>query len=254
MSEERSEYDVVEIDLPEYEEDHSAIPDVDAEASFAENKDEIFRRNTIIAAEEDELPAYRVKYPDKIDAEEIYPQNSLVHGDTKQGNESILDKIKSFYADDPRMKFISVLCALAFIFFASAVIITSTHNSGADAGTSVNLKASEQADDTAKKAHVAASTVLTNLAITGTEIDGRTFENNGTVFIFGSNEVNAADYLGSYFTGYVYGVYDAEYGSVQYTLWSNEPIPDEYKRLLTAGEKADLAKQGIIIGCYPEID
>lgn len=46
------DYDVIEMDLPDYQEEHSAIPDVEDEISFAENKEEIYRRNRLIAAEE----------------------------------------------------------------------------------------------------------------------------------------------------------------------------------------------------------
>ena len=51
MDEERSDYDVLEIDLPAYEEDSFAIPDIPAESSFAENKEEIYRRNRLLAAD-----------------------------------------------------------------------------------------------------------------------------------------------------------------------------------------------------------
>ncbi|MDE6764053.1 MAG: hypothetical protein K2J73_10305 [Oscillospiraceae bacterium] len=45
-----------------------------------------------------------------------------------------------------------------------------------------------------------------------------------------------------------------EKGTVEYALWSAEPSPDEYKRVLTDSEQEALAKEGIIIGCYPLFD
>ena len=244
--------DIVGEKFPEYQETGFAIPDIEPEASFAENKEEIFRRNSIIAAEEKESPSYRVRYPDNIDAEEIFPGSRAVSVDKNTVQKSVLDKIKSFYAEDPRMKLITILCILAFMFFASAVIITSTRNSSDR--TSINVRAFEKAEENARHAYNAASAGLTELAINGKVTDGNTFENKGTVFVFGSSETNVADYLGNYFTGYVYGSYNSEIFTVDYALWSSETIPDEYKRMLTTEEKEALAKQGIIIGCYPEID
>ena len=43
--------DIVEMDFPAYAEDDHAIPDVPPEASFAENKEEIYRRNRLLAAD-----------------------------------------------------------------------------------------------------------------------------------------------------------------------------------------------------------
>lgn len=46
------DYDVIEMDFPEYQEEYSAIPDVEIESSFTAHKEEIYRRNRLIAAEE----------------------------------------------------------------------------------------------------------------------------------------------------------------------------------------------------------
>lgn len=46
------DYDVVEMDFPEYREEQPAIPDVENKSSFSEHKEEIYRRNRLIAAEE----------------------------------------------------------------------------------------------------------------------------------------------------------------------------------------------------------
>ncbi|MCH5193943.1 MAG: hypothetical protein J1F11_08285 [Oscillospiraceae bacterium] len=249
--EKQSDNDIVKMELPAYEEDHSAIPDVEEEASFAENRDEIFRRNMMIAAEEDQLPAQRVKYPDNMDAEEIYPQGNVlsVHDVTEQ--EGVLSKIKHIFKTDPRMTMAAALFAIVLITASAVITKTASPSGGAVA---INTKAYEKAEDTAKSVYSAASAGLVELAINNKVTGGSTFENKGTVFVFGDSEVNTADYLGNYFTGYVYGTYNPETFAVDYALWSAETIPDEYKRLLTAEEREALAKQGIIIGCYPERD
>ena len=52
MSAENSEYDVVEMDFPEYEEEFPPIGTVAAERSFSSNTIEIYRRNTELALTE----------------------------------------------------------------------------------------------------------------------------------------------------------------------------------------------------------
>lgn len=47
-----NEYDVIEMDFPGYEEEYPPFPDVTAELPFAEGKEEVYRRNRLIAAEE----------------------------------------------------------------------------------------------------------------------------------------------------------------------------------------------------------
>lgn len=251
MNDEHIDNDIVKVDLPEYEEDSFAIPDIESESSFSENKDEIYRRNRLMAAEENELPAYRVKYPDNIDAEEIYPQARTISAAVNEipEQESVLDKIKHIFRTDPRIRMAAILVALTLIT-ASAVITKTVSQAGSV--SSINAKAAEKAEETAKHAYNAASAGLVELAINDKLTDGSTFENKGTVFVFGSSEVNMADYLGNYFNGYVYGVYNKETYAVDYALWSAETIPDEYKRMLTSDEREALAKKGIIIGCYPD--
>lgn len=44
--------DIVEMDFPPYVEEYSPFPDVEADFNFEDNKEEIYRRNRIIAAKE----------------------------------------------------------------------------------------------------------------------------------------------------------------------------------------------------------
>ena len=52
MDENLKDNDIVQMDFPEYREEHSALPDVENESSFTAHKEEIYRRNRLIAAEE----------------------------------------------------------------------------------------------------------------------------------------------------------------------------------------------------------
>ena len=228
--------DIVKIDLPPYEEEQSPFPDVETEASFEENKEEIYRRNIEIAAENNS-PAYRVMYPDNMGAEEIYPQNRVSAGNKSPAK--IFDKKKNLLT--------AALCAAIVIIVAVTAFALGRNEQSLD----LNAAALSNADDKAKSMHTAASACIAELIVEGVEIEGHRFENSGTVFVFDNTENNMAELLGNSFSGYVYGVFDEENYLVEYTLWSAEPIPEEYRRKLTDSEQEALAKKGIIIGCYP---
>ena len=59
--------------LPEYEETSFPFPDVRTESSFEENKDDIYRRNMIIAAMEAKTPVLREKLPVNFGTKELFP-------------------------------------------------------------------------------------------------------------------------------------------------------------------------------------
>ncbi len=106
----------------------------------------------------------------------------------------------------------------------------------------------------AKQCYTAAVTVLTEAAIEGKELSGSILTGTGTNFDFDGTAIDVSDYLGTDFTGYIYGEFDPEAYTVMYVIRSEDPIPDEYKHPLTSQEMEELAKQGIYIGCYPECD
>lgn len=228
--------DIVKIDLPPYEEEQSPFPDVETEASFEENKEEIYRRNIELAAE-NTSPAYRVMYPDNMGAEEIYPQNRI----------SAENKAPAKISDKKKNLLTAALCAAIVIIVAVTAFALGRNEQSLD----LNAAALSNADDKAKSMHTAASACIAELIVEGVEIEGHRFENSGTVFVFDNTENNMAELLGNSFSGYVYGVFDEENYLVEYTLWSAEPIPEEYRRKLTDSEQEALAKKGIIIGCYP---
>lgn len=107
------------------------------------------------------------------------------------------------------------------------------------------------ANANAKACYVSVTTTLTQIAIKDKTVDGSYAEGEGAALTIGSETYDQSDYLGSDFNGYYYGTVDGESYMVNYMLWSEEPIPDEYKKPLTADEQEELANQGIIIGCYP---
>lgn len=228
--------DIVKIDLPPYEEEQSPFPDVETEASFEENKEEIYRRNIELAAE-NASPAYRVMYPDNMGTEEIYPQNRI------KAEKNVLFKI-----DLNKKNLLTALICAAIVIIVAVTAFSLGRN---EQTLDLNAAALANADDKAKSMHTAASACIAELIVEGVEIDGRQFENSGTVFIFGNTENNMAELLGNSFSGHVYGVFDEETYLVEYTLWSAEPIPEEYRRMLTDSEQEALSKKGIIIGCYP---
>ncbi len=107
------------------------------------------------------------------------------------------------------------------------------------------------ANSNAKQAYTAAATVITEAAINETPLSGSELTGTGAAFDFGGTAIDVSNYLGTEFTGYIYGDFNSEYYLVDYVLWSEEPIPDEYKRALTSEEQEELAEQGVYIGCYP---
>lgn len=253
--------DIVEAELPVYAEEQSAIPDVETENSFAENREEAFLRNREIAARSEGVYAYREEFPENPDAEEIYPQLKAAPEDRlpQKAADSALPirfRVTEAYAgtdgkNNIFKRFKAIHAAIIAMIAVIAIIVVSNTSLG---GASINAAAIEKADEKAKNAHTAASVGLVQLAVEGTEISGDRFENSGTVFSFGGTEVNAAEYLGNNFTGHIFGKYDAEIGAVEYALWSAEPIPEEYRRLLSDSEQETLSKKGIIIGCYPAVE
>ena len=111
--------DIVKEKLPEYQEVSFAIPDIEPESSFAENKDEIFRRNMIIAAKEARPSVPRVKYPENFDAEEIFPRDKLRQSDfpgKKKTKHGFFSKLLEMLMEHHReLKIIYLLTMVAIV-------------------------------------------------------------------------------------------------------------------------------------------
>lgn len=228
--------DIVKIDLPPYKEEYSPFPDVEAEVPFEENKEEIYRRNIELAAE-NTAPPRRLMYPENMGAEEIYPRKNI----------AAVGKSPIKIDGGKKNLLTAAVCAAIVVVVAVTAFALGRNKQALD----INAAALSKADEKAKQIHTAASASIAQMYVEGIEVNGGKFENSGTVFIFGDTESNMAELLGNSFSGYVYGVFEYKTYSVEYALWSAEPIPEEYKRKLTDSEQEALAKQGIIIGCYP---
>lgn len=228
--------DIVKIDLPPYKEEYSPFPDVEAEVPFEENKEEIYRRNIELAAE-NTAPPRRLMYPENMGAEEIYPRKNI----------AAVGKSPIKIGGGKKNLLTAAVCAAIVVIAAVTAFALGRNKQALD----INAAALSKADEKAKQIHTAASASIAQMYVEGIEVNGGKFENSGTVFIFGDTESNMAELLGNSFSGYVYGVFEYKTYSVEYALWSAEPIPEEYKRKLTDSEQEALAKQGIIIGCYP---
>lgn len=108
------------------------------------------------------------------------------------------------------------------------------------------------ANANAKSCQTAVTAMLVQAIVDDRAYSGSTVSNNGgTAFSFGGTDTDCSAYLGESFTGYAYGEFDPDSGTVDYMLWSEEPIPDGMKHLITADEQQEYAEQGIYIGCYP---
>lgn len=225
------DYDVVEIALPEYREEDSAIPDVENKSSFSEHKEEIYRRNMVIAAEEQtkllrEEEAARAAR--KAELERIYEESKPV---------------SALYVDKKSAKRISAMLIAAAAAIAAIII----NNASLDRReTDADLTA---AYEKARSASTICSAELASAIVNDVKISGNQIEGSGTDFIVGDIIIDISEDYD--WAGYVYGEFDEKDRLMNYTLWSPKPIPDEYKRQLTDIELKTLAKEGIIIGCYP---
>ena len=110
------------------------------------------------------------------------------------------------------------------------------------------------ADANAKNVFTACTTNVVQRYVEEDEnLVGGAIEGSGNDFTIGGVKVDMSDYLYDDYTGYVYGCVNEDTFAVEYTMWSEKPIPDEYKRQLTDEEQEELNKKGITIGCYPRL-
>lgn len=103
----------------------------------------------------------------------------------------------------------------------------------------------------AKTVYTALAVQLTEMAIDDETVKGSVIEGNGLDISIGGEKYDLTDYLGDEFHGYFYGECDPGTYSVNYVLWSDDPIPENYKDQISRDEQEDLADDGVYIGCYP---
>ena len=162
MNSEHSDHDVIEMELPEYEEKSFPFPDVPAGSSFAENKDEIFRRNMIIAAKEAKLNGHRIKFPDNFGAEEIFPQNKIVRRSKKPGRVSIFRRAAMLLDNSQGLKFIYSMLLVAFVVVMTILLSLTFQLRGREKTPVLDIKLSPMAETVV--------TVQYEEVVTGTEI------------------------------------------------------------------------------------
>lgn len=106
-----------------------------------------------------------------------------------------------------------------------------------------------QANANAKWVHTSSSAKAAQSYVDGNELSG-VIEGNGTDFTIGGEKFDFSNYLGTDYYGYAYG-YINEQSAVEWTIWSADPLPEEYRHQLTKEEQDSLADKKIFIGCYP---
>lgn len=124
----------------------------------------------------------------------------------------------------------------------------------------------EEANRNAKICHTVCSSMLTQLAISNVSFNSdaefETIEFGPSIddvieltwSTANSPDYDISEYLGNQYDGYAYVVFNPRTYAVHYALWSEKPIPDEYKIIEDRydTEKLDEAAQdGQIIGCCP---
>lgn len=128
-------------------------------------------------------------------------------------------------------------------------IIDEANGSGAIGGYVRSSKIS-QANANAKNVHTCCTATVVQEYVDGNEYSG-VIEGSGTNFTVGGKKLDVSNYLWSDFSGYVYGYVNEKTLSVEYTLWSKDPIPKEYRHQLTKEEQEQLADKKVFIGCFP---
>lgn len=123
-------------------------------------------------------------------------------------------------------------------------------NGNGTIGSYVRNSKISQANANAKWVHTASTATIVQEYVDGNEYSG-VIEGSGTNFTIGGKKFDMSNYLSSDFSGYVYGYVNEKTFSVEYTLWSKDPIPKEYRHQLTKEEQEQLADKKIFIGCFP---
>ena len=227
------DYDVIEMDFPPYSADSFKLPDIDPEESFNENKNEIYLRNIAIAKAEDTRLAAAEKAEraaEKAGLERMY----------KSSEPAVKSRRKKINTSFPIVYLFGMTAFTIFAAILGNLIFDASYGD-----TSWQVKAAQKQAlkvyiDCTGAAAKAADTTRLNYTIEGKDSE----------IYLGSTKADISEYR-SYDDGYVYGSFSEGYG-VDYVLWSETPIPVEYRHMLTEKETNKIAKkEGLVIGCYP---
>ncbi|MDE7279940.1 MAG: hypothetical protein K2N26_09480, partial [Oscillospiraceae bacterium] len=108
-----------------------------------------------------------------------------------------------------------------------------------------------QANANAKTYFTAAASLLVHAGIDNEPLSGSNITGSGANFDFGGTAKDGTGLVFEDIEGYFYGEYDPDIYSVDYMLWSKDPISDDMKHKISSEEQKEYAEQGIYIGCYP---
>lgn len=128
-------------------------------------------------------------------------------------------------------------------------VIDQADGSGAIGGY-VRKSMIAQANANAKTVHTSCMVMIVQELVSNDKELSGVIEGTGTDFTIGGERYDFSDLLGEDFTGYSYG-YANKSDTVEWTLWSKDPIPEAYKKRLTKEEQDKLAGEKIFIGCFP---
>ena len=102
----------------------------------------------------------------------------------------------------------------------------------------------------AKTAYTAIATKLVQMEVDGEEIESEIVTGVGSIITIDGKDKDLTDYLlGN--EGYIYAEIKPYAYAINYALWSEEPIPEQYKHQLSYDDEEALMDEGIFIGCYP---
>lgn len=230
------DYDVIEMNFPPYSEDGFRLPDIEQEESFNENKNEIYLRNIAIVKEEEARLSAEEKAAGtakKSEFERMY-QNSKPMVRSKEGGDR--KAVGLFAVFSAAVIAISLLIAVADlgIDFDDNDLIEKADRQAFLAYQDCTSAAAENTDEEYRK--------------NGFTIEGE----NSDIYIGDNIKADISEYRKSK-DGYVYGSYSDGYG-VDFALWSETPIPEEHRHIMTEKEAKKIAKkEGLVIGCYPTL-
>lgn len=122
---------------------------------------------------------------------------------------------------------------------------------GSAMGNYIRKSKTAQANANAKTYFTAAATLLVYAGIDDEPLSGSAITGSGVNFDFGGTAKDGTGIVFEDIKGYFYGEYEPDMYSVDYMLWSEEPVPDEMKHKISLEEQEEYAEQGIYIGCYP---
>lgn len=230
------DYDVIEMDFPPYSADGFKLPDIEQEESFNANKNEIYQRNIAIAKEEETRLAAEEKSAraaKKAEFERMYPNPKPMVRSKANGDRKTVG---------------------LFAIFSAAVIAIMLLIAVADLGIDFDDNdLIEKADRQAILAYQDCTFAVAENTDEEYRKNGFTIEvENSDIYIGDNIKADISEYRKSK-DGYIYGSYSDGYG-VDFALWSETPIPEEHRHIMTEKETKRIAKkEGLVIGCYPTL-